>query len=203
MARSLQEQLLKSGLATESSLKKARENNNKNSDEAKNKSSKPQSAYKNKTSRRSLNSSYQPKNQREQNNEGTQEKSSDAQSPHHAQKNSPHSTNTAQPTRKTHKKPKAKNNEPNLANLYRQRAEVERKEKEDEEARRREQARIKKQTRKKLRTLVLKHLQNDDQASLRYNFVVGSNVKYVFVTEEQQNQLAAGELAITFIDGKR
>jgi len=176
MARSLQEQLLKAGLAIESSLENAQDN-------AKNKSAKQKQPPKN-------NAKSDPKNT-----------AKSSRKPRHAQSRTKEQPQQAP---KAIKKPKAaKSNEPSLANMYRQRAEFERKEQEAEEARKREQARLKKQNRKKLRELVLKHLKNDENANLRYNFVVGSNVKYVFVTEEQQNQLAAGELAITFIDGKR
>lgn len=191
MARSLQEQLLKAGLATESSLQKAREKKESSSqDHAKNKSSKLKKTHKNNAKNETIN--------RESDSRNTKKPS---RKPRHAQSRTKDQT---QQTPKAIKKPNAaKSNEPSLANMYRQRAEFERKEQEAEEARKREQARLKKQNRKKLRELVLKHLKNDDNANLRYNFVVGSNVKYVFVTEEQQNQLSTGELAITFIDGKR
>lgn len=143
MASSLQEQLLKTGLATEASLK-----------------------------------AKQTKKSKQAKGKNTQNKK-------------PPQQNTKQ------------DQEPNLADLYRQRANLERKETEEEEKRKRELARLKKQNRKKLRTLVMTHLKNVDDANIRYNFVVGSNVKYVFVTEQQQVELSDGKLAITFIDGKR
>lgn len=32
---------------------------------------------------------------------------------------------------------------------------------------------------------------------------MGNNIKYLYVTEQQQQQLADGSLAITFLEGKR
>jgi len=150
MASSLQEQLLKAGLATEESLKA-------------------------KDTKKNNTSSNAPKGKKA-----------------HGKK----------PSNQKPNKPK-QDQEPNLADLYRQRANLERKETEEEEKRKREMARIKKQNRKKLRDLVMGNLKNVEDASIRYNFLVGSNVKYVFVTEEQQTELSDGKLAITFIDGKR
>ncbi|PID50290.1 MAG: hypothetical protein CR991_02355 [Proteobacteria bacterium] len=90
-----------------------------------------------------------------------------------------------------------------LAQFYRKRDQVERQEREAEEKRRREQAERKRQTRQAIRELIANHQQNIADASIRYNFVVGETVKYVFVTAAQQTELAAGNLAITFMDGKR
>lgn len=148
MANSLQEQLLKAGLATEESLQKAKTEKKKNSS--------------------NITRKKKPK----------QSKAASKQSPKQA-------------------------NEPNLADLYRQRNNLERKEREEETRKKQEATRLKKQNRKKLRDLIGKNKQNVENAELRYNFVVGSTVKYVFVTEEQQKQLSDGTLAITFMDGKR
>lgn len=42
-----------------------------------------------------------------------------------------------------------------------------------------------------------------EDAEIRYNFVVGTNIKYLYVTEQQQEALGKGELAITFLGGRR
>ncbi|CAA6802177.1 MAG: Unknown protein, partial [uncultured Thiotrichaceae bacterium] len=47
------------------------------------------------------------------------------------------------------------------------------------------------------------HSKNAEDASVRFNFVVGETVKYLYVTEAQQQAVADGELSITFMDGKR
>ncbi|HPQ94407.1 MAG: DUF2058 family protein [Thiothrix sp.] len=90
-----------------------------------------------------------------------------------------------------------------LAQFYKERAELERNEREAEEKRRREMAERKRKTRKQVRDLVAAAALNAEDAEIRYNFVVGETVKYLFVTPAQQQQLALGELAITFVDGKR
>ncbi|OQX06663.1 MAG: hypothetical protein BWK73_30130 [Thiothrix lacustris] len=51
--------------------------------------------------------------------------------------------------------------------------------------------------------LINDNLHNVDDADIRYNFVVGDNIKYLYVTEAQQQALADGKLAITFLGGKR
>lgn len=100
----------------------------------------------------------------------------------------------------TPKKPK----EPeDLAKFYKARDQLERNEREEEERLQREIAARRKQTREEVRTLITSHLQNVAEAEIRYNFVVGENIKYLYVTEQQQQQLAAGELAVTFLEGKR
>ena len=64
-------------------------------------------------------------------------------------------------------------------------------------------ARIRKEKRAKIGLLIKSNIMNDEAAEHRYNFVVGSSVKYLFVTEAQQEQLAKGELAIVFLGEKR
>ena len=56
--------------------------------------------------------------------------------------------------------------------------------------------------REQVATLINGNLQNVDDAEIRYNSVVGDNIKYLYVTEQQQQDLADGALAITFL-GKR
>lgn len=90
-----------------------------------------------------------------------------------------------------------------LAKFYAERAKVERSEREAEEKRQRELAARRKKVRAEIRNLVKENLQNVDDADIRYNFVVGNNIKYLYVNDQQQDALAAGELAITFQEGKR
>lgn len=67
-----------------------------------------------------------------------------------------------------------------------------------------EAAQRKKEMNKKINRLILDNaLEINESAEIRYNFVVGTTIKYLFVTPEQQEQLAGGELAITFLKGKR
>lgn len=90
-----------------------------------------------------------------------------------------------------------------LAEFYEARAQTERVEREQEEKRQREIAARRKQTREQIANLITENLQNVDDADIRYNFVVGDNIKYLYVTGQQQQALADGKLAVTFQAGKR
>ena len=90
-----------------------------------------------------------------------------------------------------------------LAQFYKERASLERSEKQEAARKKQEEARLKKETNDKINKLLSDNLQNDETADIRYNFVVGTTIKYLFVNEEQQQKLADGELAISFLGGKR
>ena len=90
-----------------------------------------------------------------------------------------------------------------LERFYKERDSTEKAEQEEQARQRKEAARIRKQNRAKIGTLIRNNMQNDEAAELRYNFVVGSSVKYLFVTEAQQDLLSAGKLAIAFLGEKR
>ena len=101
------------------------------------------------------------------------------------------------------KKPKPKKEPSDLAQFYKERASLERSEKQEAAKKKQEAARIKKETNAKINKLITENLLNDETADIRYNFVVGTTIKYLFVNEEQQQKLADGELAISFLGGKR
>ncbi len=108
------------------------------------------------------------------------------------------------------KKVKKKTPQSDLAKFYQQRSSQERKEKQEEEKLRQEAAKIKKERRQKVGKLIKENaLQTLDldgdksEGEIRYNFVVGTSIKYIFVSEEQQQKLSEGELAITFLGGKK
>jgi hypothetical protein len=90
-----------------------------------------------------------------------------------------------------------------LAQAYRLRASEERREREAAEQARREAERRRKANRDRIAQLIRDHLQNDAGAELNYHFNVRGKIKQVRVTPEQLGALAAGELAITFLDGRR
>ncbi|MEH6456628.1 MAG: DUF2058 family protein [Cocleimonas sp.] len=98
---------------------------------------------------------------------------------------------------------KAKKDDSDLAQFYKERASVEKTEKREADRKKQEAARIKKETNDKINKLLTDNLLNDETAEIRYNFVVGTTIKYLFVNEEQQQKLADGELAISFLGGKR
>ncbi len=97
--------------------------------------------------------------------------------------------------------PKKENSD--LAQFYKERASLERTEKQEADKKKQEAARLKKETNDKVNKLLTDNLLNDEAAEVRYNFVVGTTIKYLFVNEEQQQKLADGELAISFLGGKR
>ena len=90
-----------------------------------------------------------------------------------------------------------------LAQFYEIRAKTEREERQQAEQRQREIAERRKKTREQIAALINDNLQNVDDADIRYNFVVGDNIKYLYVTEAQQQDLADGKLALTYLGGKR
>ncbi|MBK8452540.1 MAG: DUF2058 family protein [Thiofilum sp.] len=102
----------------------------------------------------------------------------------------------------TAKKPAPKSEE-DLAQFYSARDKAEREEKLEQERRQREASERKKQLRQQVKTLLEGQILNQPEAEIRYNFVVGETIKYLYVTAEQQTQLAQGQLAITFLEGKR
>lgn len=115
-------------------------------------------------------------------------------------KQKPHSNKS---NKKSHQKPKAKKENSDLAQFYKQRASLERTEKQEVAKKKQEEARLKKETNNKINKLIKDNLLNDEEAEIRYNFVVGTTIKYLFVNENQQQKLADGELAISFLGGKR
>lgn len=98
---------------------------------------------------------------------------------------------------------KSKKEPSDLAQFYKKRASLEKSEKKEIERKKKEAAKLKKETNDKINKLLTDNLLNDETAEIRYNFVVGTTIKYLFVNEEQQQKLADGELAISFLGGKR
>jgi len=99
--------------------------------------------------------------------------------------------------------PAKKKEQSDLEQFYKQRESTEKAEQAEKDKARKEAARIRKLNRAKIGALIRDNMQNDEAADIRYNFVVGSSVKYLFVTEAQQELLSAGKLAIAFLGEKR
>ena len=106
-------------------------------------------------------------------------------------------------TTKEAKKPRAKQEQSDLAKFYGERKQLENKEKQEEAHKKKEAARLKKEMNEKTNKLISDNLLNDEAAEIRFNFVVGTSIKYLFVTEEQQQGLVDGKLAITFLASRR
>jgi len=115
----------------------------------------------------------------------------------------PRQNNNTKPKAKA-AKPKPKKRElSDLERFYQERDSSDKAEQEEQARQRKEAARIRKQKRAKIGALIRDNMQNDETAEIRYNFVVGSSVKYLFVTEAQQELLSSGELVIAFLGEKR
>jgi uncharacterized protein YaiL (DUF2058 family) len=96
-----------------------------------------------------------------------------------------------------------KNRPSDLEKFYQQRDNENRKEKQKADHKKKEAVRLKKLTNAKINKLITDNLLNDETAEIRYNFVVGKTIKYLFVNLQQQQDLADGKIAITFLGGKR
>ena len=101
------------------------------------------------------------------------------------------------------KKPRVKQEQSDLAKFYGERKKLENKEKQEKARKKKEAARLKKEMNEKTNKLISDNLLNDEAAEIRFNFVVGTSIKYLFVTEEQQQGLVDGKLAITFLASRR
>jgi len=98
---------------------------------------------------------------------------------------------------------KAKNPPSDLAQFYKKRTKFEKNAREEAARKQREAKLLRKENMRKIRKIVLDNIQNTENAEIRYNFIVGSSIKYLHVTEAQQAALSAGELAITFLGRRR
>lgn len=181
MSNSLSEQLLKAGLITQAQIDQAEQTKQQQKEKAK------EAREQAKLKPAKPNRSFTPKS----NKPAAAKPASAGETTPEAEKK-PASNKPAKPRKSS-----------DLEQFYRERNELERQEKAAEEQRKREMAERKKQTRQQVRELITAHLKNVDDAAIRYNFVVGETVKYLYVTEQQQQDLAAGTLAITFLEGKR
>jgi len=108
------------------------------------------------------------------------------------------------PIEKPIEKPKkAKKPPSDLAQFYKKRSKFEKNTREEAARKQREAKLLRKENMRKIRKIVLDNIQNTENAEIRYNFIVGSSIKYLHVTEAQQTALSAGELAITFLGRRR
>ncbi len=98
---------------------------------------------------------------------------------------------------------KVRNEQSDLAKFYGERKQQENKEKQAHAHMKKEAAKLKKEKNQKINKLISTNILNNETAEIRYNFVVGTSIKYLFVTEKQQDDLAGGKLAITFLASKR
>ncbi|MCK5917059.1 MAG: DUF2058 family protein [Cocleimonas sp.] len=100
------------------------------------------------------------------------------------------------------KKNKPKRELTDLEKFYRQRSSVENKERQQAKKAKEEAAKRKKENNIKIGRLVNENLLDTNDATERYNFIIGSKVKYAYVSAEQLDLLAEGKLALIFQKGK-
>ena len=91
----------------------------------------------------------------------------------------------------------------NLAAAYKARERQERRERHEAERAEREAAERRRETRAAIRSLLEANRLNISEASIPYHFSIGAKIKHVYVTKEQQAELAQGRLAIVLLDGQR
>jgi uncharacterized protein YaiL (DUF2058 family) len=94
---------------------------------------------------------------------------------------------------------KPRHDDSDLARAWAARQQAER----EEAARKKQLKAQRKANRAKIRQLLLDNCLNSDTADIPFQFMVGTNIKNIYVTEEQRKQLLAGALRITFQDGRR
>jgi uncharacterized protein YaiL (DUF2058 family) len=109
-------------------------------------------------------------------------------------------------THKPHRK-QTGNNKPerepsDLEKFYRQRSNAENKERQLAKKAKKEAAQLKKKNNIKISRLVNDNKLDVENATERYNFIVGNKVKYTYVSTKQLEQLAEGKLALIFQKGK-
>ncbi len=114
-----------------------------------------------------------------------------------------HKKNNPQQKPTIKKQKKSKKPQSDLAQFYQQRSSLERKEKQQENKEKQEAARLKKERRQKVGKLIKENALKEEEGEIRYNFVIGTSIKYMFVTEAHQEELSEGKLAITFLGGKK
>lgn len=93
--------------------------------------------------------------------------------------------------------------EMDLATAYQARERQERQERADAERAEREAAARRRESRAAIRSLLERSRLNEPDASIAYHFTVGSKVKHLYVTQDQQESLAEGRLAIVLFEGQR
>ena len=110
--------------------------------------------------------------------------------------------NSNPPPKKQVKKNKPKRELSDLEKFYRQRSTAENKEKQQKKKAKEEAAQRKKERNVKISRIINENMLPVENATERYNFVIGTAVKYIYVSTEQLDLLANGALALTFLKGK-
>jgi uncharacterized protein YaiL (DUF2058 family) len=110
--------------------------------------------------------------------------------------------NTNPPHKKQIKRNKPKRELSDLEKFYRQRSSAENKERQQQKKAKEEATQLKKERNTKISRIINENMLSTDKATERYNFVIGTAVKYMYVSPKQLDELANGTLALTFLKGK-
>lgn len=97
---------------------------------------------------------------------------------------------------------KRQSGEPDLAQAYAERAREEKRERDRELNRKREEQRLAKERKAKLRQILGDKRLNEDSADVVRNFQHNGRIRRVYVTAEQQQRLTDGKLAIAWVDNR-
>jgi hypothetical protein len=97
---------------------------------------------------------------------------------------------------------KPQSNELDLAQAYAERAREEKRERDRELNRKREEERLAKERKAKLRQLLDGKRLNKDGAEVVRNFQHNGRIRRVYVTDEQQQRITDGKLAIAWVDNR-
>jgi len=106
------------------------------------------------------------------------------------------------PQQKQSNNKKQKKEHSDLEKFYRQRSSVEKKERQQAKKAKEEATQRRKERNIKISGLINENMLKAGDASERYNFLIGTTVKYLYVSDEQLQQLADGKLALTYLKGK-
>ena len=90
-----------------------------------------------------------------------------------------------------------------LEKFYKQRAALEKKERKESREAKLAEKKLKKERHEKVCKLIHECKSEIPEGDIRFNFAIGNNIKYIFINEDQQEKLSNGELAITFLKGKK
>ncbi|HIQ14631.1 MAG TPA: DUF2058 family protein [Leucothrix sp.] len=105
--------------------------------------------------------------------------------------------------KQTQKKTSQTKPQSDLEKFYKQRTALEKKERKESREAKLAEKKLKKERHEKVCKLIHECKSEIPEGDIRFNFAIGNNIKYIFINETQQEKLSNGELAITFLKGKK
>ncbi|GJM09500.1 MAG: hypothetical protein DHS20C11_17760 [Lysobacteraceae bacterium] len=108
----------------------------------------------------------------------------------------------AKPTRARNNENKTSDGDVSLSKAYALRSKVERQQAADEARKKAEDLKRRQEANRKMKKLIADASLNDKEATERRNYMYGSKIRHVYVTEAQQEGLVSGELGIIVYAGR-